>query len=161
MVSHPSFPLALIVVGGCLAAGFAAEASALDQRIGDFIPVDDATLLEAEQATGEADNGSIDVVHLAVETAGPGTVNVTELAVADGQETVATELEALRDEDASLETGILDGSDLARVTVSLASPVEGGEERTLVLTDGDGTQTPVTLRAPTAVQDGFTRMSVG
>jgi hypothetical protein len=151
--------MALVVVGGCLAAGFVAEASALDQRIRGFIPVDGGAEPEVAQATGEVHNGSIATVHLALETgAGPADVGNLTVVGEDGRE-LAAELEPLRDEDGSLDEGRLDGSDLARLTVELASPMEGREERTLGIAS-PATETAVTLGAPASIDGGFDELAV-
>jgi hypothetical protein len=154
----PSIPLTiLVVVGGALTAGLAAEASSLDQRIEGFVPVDDTTLPEATQATGQAANGTIETVHLAIEPAGPGTVDVAQLSIAGDAH--AETLEPLRDEDGSLAEDRLTESDLARLTVHLGSPMPGGEERTIVLDLGSSTA-EITVRSPRAIEDGYTRMSI-
>lgn len=162
MMRTPSIPLmALVVVAGALAAGIAADASALDQRIDGLFPVSDTTSLAATQATGQGTNGTVDTVHLAIEPAGAGQVDLEALSVidAEGRE-LATELKPLRDEDGSLAAGVLGEGDLARLSVSLASPMEGGEERILVFDDGTASPVEVTITAPPALEDAYTRLAL-
>jgi acylphosphatase len=155
----PALPLtALLVTAGCLAAGFAVEASALDQRIEGFVDVNDDAHVDVVEATGQGDEGEVELVHLTVETRAGGPVDLDTLDVRTDEGSLAPlDVHAIRDEDGSLEEKILDGEDLARVVVDLGTPMEPREERTLGL-DLAGDEDPWTLTTPKSLDDGYTRL---
>lgn len=163
MPANPSIPLAaLLVTAGFLAAGFAAHASALDQRIHAFVPVDASPALAVVDAVGESDGDAIDRLHLSVEVASGASADVSELAVEDEHGALAIlELRGVRDADDSLDGDRLDDRDLARVTVELATPMDAGEERHLRIDLGEhGRATELVVTAPAALDDGYTRLDV-
>lgn len=161
MPVNPSIPLgALLVTAGFVAAGFAAQASALDQRIEGFIDADPDAQLDVREATGQGEGRTIERVHLTVRTATSAPANLTQLAVSDdrGHALTVADVEPIRDEDGSLGHGELDDEDLARIVVDLAHPMEGNEVQGFVLEPSEGSATELVVETPAAIEDGYTRL---
>jgi hypothetical protein len=156
---NPSIPLAaLLATGGFLAAGFAADASALDQRLDGFVDARPTAHLDVDQATGQGDGETIQLLHLTVDT--PTQVNLTRLAVEDGDQRASPVLDVhpIRDEDGSLANDVLDADDRARLVVDLATPMEEREQWTLTLDLAHGGEETLVVETPAALDDGYTRL---
>lgn len=161
MPVNPSIPLsALLVTAGFVAAGFAAQASALDQHVEGFIDVDAEAHLDVREVTGQGQDGTVELLHLTVQTATQAPTNLSRLDVADQEAgTLAiVDVHPIRDEDGSLEHGQLDGEDMARIVVDLAEPMQGNEVQGLVLDPADGEAIELVVETPAAIEDGYTRL---
>lgn len=152
---------ALLVAAGSLTAGFAAQASAIDERIEGFVQADSTGRVDVAEATGYAANGSVDRIYLVLEpTFSHASVDLDDLGVAGPRGDLGiAETKALRDDDGSLEEGVLEGADLVQVQLLLESGMEKGEERTLALQLTDRQQgDELHLSTPAALEDGYTRL---
>lgn len=158
---NPSIPLgALLVTAGFVAAGFVAQASALDQGIGGLVDVQAEAHLDVVEATGEGDGEAVQRLHLTVETGTRATANLSDLEIRDEHDRSLTvvDVHPTRDEDGSLEHGLLGGEDVARLVVELAEPMQGNEVQGLVLVLAEGGDTELVVETPPAIEDGYTRL---
>lgn len=158
---NPSIPLgALLVTAGFVAAGFAAQASALDQGLEGLVDVQAQTHLDVVEATGEGDGDSVQRLHLTVETGTRAPADLSDLEVRDehGRSLAVVDVHPVRDEDGSLERGHLGPEDVARVVVELAEPMQGNEVQGLVLVLAEGGATELVVETPPALEDGYTRL---
>lgn len=150
---------ALLVTGGFLAAGFAAEASALDRHLEGFVEASPEGQIAVTSATGQGDGETIELVHLTVRADTPANVDLDALTIRDeaDRSLAIVDVHPIRDEDGSLEEGVLDGDDLARLVVHLASPMETNDGHVFGLEpphDAD----ELVVETPAALEDGYTRL---
>lgn len=138
---------ALLLVAGVGAAGTGVVdlpselEDSLETAVGEALNKMNARWLEITDGQGYAEDDEVVRLRLLADPASiQGSMEVDPLVVIDsrGNRTQVTGFEAVRDDDGSLEEGVMTSEDLVRLKVNLTTPIPSDESRRITFHHPEG-----------------------